>query len=224
MRVNIQMWWRKVREALAHPGRAMVARRLLLRAFGLGVVVALLSAMVLNYRKVRSVLVSLRSKKDRVVEALSPAEDPPERAETPEVSEYIAYLEGLGLRHFSAREIVRPHFNKRDGVTNHIPPRSIWPEIAPTLRVVDELRARLGSRATLLSLYRSPDYNTAIKGASQSRHMLNQAIDLKFACSSTEAFETVKAMREEGVFTGGIGWYPTFIHIDTRGYDATWGI
>jgi len=32
-----------------------------------------------------------------------------------------------------------------------------------------------------------------------------------------------KKMREEGLFRGGLGLYKTFIHLDTRGRNATWG-
>lgn len=153
----------------------------------------------------------------------SPAKkhSPPEPI--PNESEYREFLSTLNLRYFSEEEIIRPHRNYRNGVRNNIPPKSLWNEIIPTLRLADRLRADLGVRVTILSVYRSPDYNTAIGGASRSQHMRNIAIDLKFACDSDLAFEAARKLREDGEFSGGVGWYPSFIHVDTRGYDATWG-
>jgi len=146
-----------------------------------------------------------------------------DHSDVPEVAEYLAFLNTLELRHFSAREIVRPHLNVRDGVSNNVPPKSLWEEITLALRTADELRERLGARAQILSGYRSPAYNTAINGASSSQHMRNRALDLKFDCSSDQAFAVAEQLRAEGFFMGGIGWYPSFIHIDTRGRKATWG-
>ncbi len=141
----------------------------------------------------------------------------------PSENEYREFLTKLKLRHFHPNEIIGPHRNVKNGVSNHIPPKHLWTNIEGTLKTVDELRERLGARGTVLSIYRSQKYNTAIGGASKSQHMRNRAIDVKFACSSDRAFQEALKMRKEGFFQGGIGWYPTFIHLDTRGYDCVWG-
>ncbi len=141
----------------------------------------------------------------------------------PNEAEYLSFLAGLGLRYISPREIVRPHKNYRKGVRNNIPPKSLWENIGPTLVLADTLRNELGVKVTLLSVYRSRAYNNVVGGASRSQHMLNKAVDLKFDCPSEEAFALAERLRSEGVFKGGIGWYPGFIHVDTRGHDATWG-
>jgi len=143
--------------------------------------------------------------------------------ELPEVKEYREFLNSLGLRYFSASEIIRPHRNYRNGVQNNIPPKRLWEDLVETLQIADELRHRLGVSVTILSAYRSPDYNSAIGGASRSQHMINRALDLSFDCSSDDAFAVAEKMRTEGFFTGGLGWYPSFIHVDTRGHEATWG-
>ena len=141
----------------------------------------------------------------------------------PNEAEYLSFLAGLGLRYISPREIVRPHKNYRKGVRNNIPPKSLWENIGPTLVLADTLRNELGVKVTLLSVYRSRAYNNAVGGASRSQHMLNKAVDLMFDCPADEAFAAAKRLRREGAFKGGIGWYPSFIHVDTRGHDATWG-
>ena len=35
-------------------------------------------------------------------------------------------------------------------------------------------------------------------------------------------FAELQKMRAEGLFKGGLGKYSTFVHVDTRGYNATW--
>jgi len=126
--------------------------------------------------------------------------------ELPEVKEYREFLNSLGLRYFSASEIIRPHRNYRNGVQNNIPPKRLWEDLVETLQTADELRHRLGVSVTILSAYRSPDYNSAIGGASRSQHMINRALDLSFDCSSDDAFAVAEKMRAEGFFTGGLGW------------------
>lgn len=139
--------------------------------------------------------------------------------------DYQAFLNGLALRHIRPMEMIRPHFNVRGSVCNCLPPREAWKNIAPALRVADELRQQLGSRLhTILSAYRSPAYNAICPGAApNSFHVRNMALDLAFDCAPSAVAEAAVALREKGFFKGGIGRYPTFTHIDTRGYQADWG-
>ena len=59
----------------------------------------------------------------------------------------------------------------------------------------------------------------AVRG---SYHTRNQALDLVYFCTTRKAYDMAVKLRQEGFFRGGIGLYPTFIHLDTRGYTATW--
>lgn len=139
--------------------------------------------------------------------------------------DYQAFLNSLALRHIRPMEMIRPHFNVRGSVCNCLPPRDSWKNIAPALRVADELRQQLGSRLhTILSAYRSPAYNAICPGAApNSFHVRNMALDLAFDCAPSEVASAAAALREKGFFKGGIGRYATFTHIDTRGYHADWG-
>lgn len=136
-----------------------------------------------------------------------------------------AFIDAQGLRHFKGSELT-PYWSRvHDGVQNSIPPRGLWMNIVPTLRVLDALREKLGAPIHILSTYRSPDYNHAVGGESHSFHMQFKAID--FACdtgSPEQWADALKEMRGDGVFTGGIGVYPGkgFVHVDTRGYVADW--
>ena len=66
--------------------------------------------------------------------------------------------------------------------------------MAPTLRVDDKIRTRLGSQLNYInSAYRSPAYNAKCPGAaSRSYHMQNCALDLMFDCGSETAFAMAK--------------------------------
>lgn len=129
------------------------------------------------------------------------------------------------IRHFSADEFTSYFETTRRGVTNHAPPRAMWKLILPTLRVVDDLREQLGRPVVLLSSYRSAAYNAAINDAAKrSYHMRFQALDIAVAGHTPEqVFHRLERMRDAGKFSGGLGLYRTFTHIDTRGTNATWG-
>ena len=137
---------------------------------------------------------------------------------------YNDFLLSLDLRHLSPGEIIDPHRGVADGIENTLPPRHLWEKLAPTLKAADELRERLElPLCRITSGYRSPRYNAIIPGAVRgSYHTRNQALDLIYFCSAQKAFQMALQLRKEGFFRGGIGLYPTFIHLDTRGYAATW--
>jgi len=137
--------------------------------------------------------------------------------------DYEKLLSGLRLRHFKAHEIIRYANQVRSGVKNSLPPRELWANIIPTLWVLDHLRASLGARITLTSIYRDDAYNRAVGGAAGSQHKQNRAIDFQISgVSPTVAKNHLVALRKAGMFRGGIGIYPTFVHIDTRGTNVTW--
>ena len=135
------------------------------------------------------------------------------------------FIDSNGFKHFRGAELTPYWSRKRNGVSNAVPPLDLWPNILPTLRVLDKLRERLGAPLGLLSTYRSPDYNRAVGGERQSLHMQFKAIDFTCTIGKPDAWAHVlKAMRKEGIFRGGIGVYPRsgFVHVDTRGYEANW--
>lgn len=138
---------------------------------------------------------------------------------------YEAFLVGLNLKHIKPIEMIRPHFKCRGEVVNQLPPRALWKNIASTLKVADALRDELGVRLlNINSAYRSPAYNAACPGAaSHSFHTQNMALDLVYDCPPAKVAEAANALRNRGLFKGGIGLYSSFTHIDTRGKNANWG-
>lgn len=107
---------------------------------------------------------------------------------------------------------------------NTDPPRELWPNIQLTARVLQKLRAEVGKPVVLTSVYRSPRYNVAVGGARHSQHMEFTAVDFKIVGAGAPAdwARILKRYRDNGVFDGGVGVYNTFVHLDTRGYPASW--
>jgi N-acetylmuramoyl-L-alanine amidase len=93
-----------------------------------------------------------------------------------------------------------------------------------TAQMADEIRHRLGRPIRILSAYRNAAYNTCIGGESASYHMQFNALDITTDGASAIALRDIaRSVRASNSgFTGGIGLYSTFIHIDTRGYEANW--
>ena len=141
------------------------------------------------------------------------------------MSTFSDWFESQKFRHFGAREFESYFVAQRRGVTNSLPPRNIWKNIVPALRIVDELRDSFGRSCTILSSYRSPGYNRAVGGASSSQHLEFTALDITFdGISPQRVYDRLLEWRKAGKFTGGLGLYPSsgFVHIDTRGRNATW--
>lgn len=142
----------------------------------------------------------------------------------PIVFEYREFLTRLRLRNIKVHDIIEAHAKQRGTVSNSLPPKSLWRNIASTLRVLDQLSHRLGQPPSeIVSVYRSPAYNARCYGAKRnSLHMRNMAIDVRYDLSPRRVVSVAKDLRASGAFQGGIGRYPSFTHIDTRGKNADW--
>jgi uncharacterized protein YcbK (DUF882 family) len=141
------------------------------------------------------------------------------------MSAFAIWFESKKFRHFDASEFESYFVAQRRGVTNSPPSKHLWKNIVATLRIVDELRESFGKPCRILSSYRSPDYNKTVGGASSSQHLEFTALDISFdGVSPPRVYDRLLEWRKAGKFTGGLGIYPSsgFVHIDTRGHNATW--
>jgi len=89
---------------------------------------------------------------------------------------------------------------------------------------LQKIRDHFGKPITIISGYRSPEYNSRIGGARRSQHMLATAADIVVAgVDSIEVWKAVKQLVADGVLLkGGVGLYKTFVHYDIRGRNARW--
>ncbi len=142
---------------------------------------------------------------------------------------FSGFVAGLGLRHFSATELLFLGNGNASGSCqgrNAPPPQSLWNNIANTARMLDEIRERIGHPVKILSGYRNNAYNSCVGGASNSLHSQYKALDWTASGGTVRDWhEIAKQVRSENAaFTGGIGRYDSknFVHIDTRGSLADW--
>jgi len=100
-----------------------------------------------------------------------------------------------------------------------------YPEIWQTTRAV--ILGRLfeivrfsagGLPLTILSGYRTAAHNRAVGGARHSQHVEGRALDLAPPKTMTvrEFFHIIHGLTRDVASLGGIGLYPSFVHIDCR--------
>ncbi|WP_193214175.1 YcbK family protein [Luteolibacter marinus] len=137
---------------------------------------------------------------------------------------YADYLGGLQLKRLTPQQVIAAHAKRHGSVWNTLPPKSLWKQMAPTLKVVDRLAEELGQPVKeIVSAYRSPAYNARCAGASSgSWHKSNVAVDVKFPVHASSVAAKARTMRARGLFRGGVGRYSSFTHIDTRGQNVDW--
>lgn len=142
---------------------------------------------------------------------------------------FYKLIEEQGLRYFKPHELLfkgdrHSNPNNRAFGKNTDPPEELWANIIPTIKILDELRHRIGYPIVLSSIYRSPEYNKIIGGNSNSLHIQFKAIDFSVRGPSAPSdwAAILKSMRAVGDFSGGIGVYSTFVHVDTRGTNQDW--
>lgn len=80
------------------------------------------------------------------------------------------------------------------------------------------LRDKVGKPFHVNSGYRSPEHNSAVGGAPNSKHMEGIAFDISLSNLDRQI------LYQEAMTHGfnGIGQYPSFMHIDTRQNKARW--
>lgn len=131
--------------------------------------------------------------------------------------------ESWGLRYFNPSELLTKGASNGRLKLNTDPPKALWENIKDAALAADEARHRLGSGIIVASAYRSPAYNKAIGGASNSFHTKFRALDLFPANGDVSKLHgIITDLRREGYEgASGIGRYRTFCHID-NGPNRDW--
>ncbi len=97
---------------------------------------------------------------------------------------------------------------------------AIEQKIIATAIALDKIRAILNNRPIKVSSwYRPALINKSVGGARDSRHQYGDAVDIKSDYYSPQKiFTLISPIHPDG----GLGLYPSFVHIDWRGYKARW--
>lgn len=94
---------------------------------------------------------------------------------------------------------------------------SPWPEVVdPGLYLLlEEIRADFGKAIYINSGYRSPDHNRKVGGAANSYHVKGQAADIRPRRGKDFEMELrrLKLIANRRC-KGGVGFYPSFVHVD----------
>lgn len=142
-----------------------------------------------------------------------------------------AFIDQIGLRHFRGRELTWLWHRTRKGVSNSCPPEALWENCIRPLLVLDEIRRQIGQPIRITSAYRSPAYNSAVGGEPMSYHKIFMALDFTTSAGAARSAAVARELRGTRIklpgggsflWRGGIGRYPSFVHIDCRGKDANW--
>lgn len=138
---------------------------------------------------------------------------------------YRAYLTAQLLKFGFADELADCANHVHHGVQNATPPKEIWYAMLPTVRVLERIREYFGP-TSITSGYRSAPYNatySANGAVKDSMHVRNLAIDFKCRDAQPRTVASfARDLRMQGLFTGGVGVYKSWVHIDTRGTVADW--
>jgi uncharacterized protein YcbK (DUF882 family) len=121
----------------------------------------------------------------------------------------------VGL-HFDAHEFAQP---ARHGFP-YTPYPHKWhgTRLKSLVEILDKIRSIVGAPVHVLSGYRSPKYNKAIRGARFSKHVKGQAADIKVnGIDARTLHDLILALHNCGVIkVGGLGSYSSFVHVDVR--------
>ena len=77
---------------------------------------------------------------------------------------------------------------------------------------LQNLRTIFGSPIGISSSYRSPSYNKSVGGAKNSQHLYGNALDTYPINKDIKGWLSCVVKNKK---QGGVGHYPTFVHIDT---------
>lgn len=125
---------------------------------------------------------------------------------------------------FDFNDVARPN-STTSGVLNGPAPEALRENIDRTVRAVNAINRAYTPGVRIVSGYRSPAYNAAVRGAVKSQHLQGLAVDMAPLDGDVSALnQTVLALIQSGALSeGGIGLYRTFLHYDLRGSKARWG-
>ena len=131
------------------------------------------------------------------------------------------------FRQFKTDFNITPHFKYsefhcKDGTVypyNWVDDRLL--ELCEQLEIIREFA---DAPIIINSGYRTYAYNKEVGGVDTSMHLLGKAVDIRaVGVPISSLYKKIYYLRKQGrIKKGGIGFYSTFIHYDTRGKNVTW--
>lgn len=103
-------------------------------------------------------------------------------------------------------------------------PSDLMPNCQRLAVELEKLRSVLGKPITIMSGYRSPQYNAGVKGAGKSEHMNAAAADIIVnTLSPAQVQDAILSLIKTGtMYNGGVGIYDGWVHYDVGGKGRRW--
>jgi uncharacterized protein YcbK (DUF882 family) len=119
------------------------------------------------------------------------------------------FLDENNIKYFRAIELVTG-----ENRGNTYPNEFLWPNILPTLKVLDQVREKHG-RIRVNSCYRNEYYNGKVGGSKESLHKQFKACDIVPLDDTIDnVLDTI--LKLIPMNSWGLRKYETFIHLDCR--------
>jgi len=120
-----------------------------------------------------------------------------------------------------SKNFKKSEFKCRDGTDV---PDDLMDNLTELVENLQVIRDYVGKPIRVISGYRSPSYNRRISGARRSQHMQARAADIIIRGMTPHEVKIMinKLIKEQKIKKGGIGIYTSFVHYDTRGWNARW--
>lgn len=109
------------------------------------------------------------------------------------------------------QEMVSKHFRAREFQTGNC---KIVIVSTHLLKILDELRDKIGQPVYINSGYRTPEHNKAVGGSALSYHMYGMAADIRAAKYTPKQLYDILDKMLEG--WGGLEEHEYFVHVDVR--------
>ena len=100
-------------------------------------------------------------------------------------------------------------------------PDTYWVE-PELLQRLDMIRRCIGVPMQVSSGYRCEAYNKRVGGAKNSYHKRGMAADIPYPAKYLQRKKDFAKILDEAFSEGGVGVYPTFVHVDIRKRRARW--
>jgi len=113
---------------------------------------------------------------------------------------------------------ITPNFTYKEVACNNNDELYLDAKVWAHAKHMQELRDYLGVPIKVNSWFRTVEYNKAVKGHVNSKHLKGIATDI--AITGATQTKAIKWWKAKGY--GGIGHYKTFTHLDSRGYLSEW--
>lgn len=113
------------------------------------------------------------------------------------------------------------HFNSLEFDCSCEAPECTITKISKELvQMLEHVREHFGVPIHINSAFRCKTHNKSVGGAAHSRHIFGDAADIVVAgVPASEVYDFADKLIDQ---SGGVGRYPTFTHIDVRGFYARW--